>query len=80
MPYNVIKEGAPMDNRVKFRNRMDRMSPEFQELQELFRAMVPDPQQIVIRTALTCDTVNPWGTDNAGLERDISRMHEGKQF
>ncbi len=65
---------------LKFRDQADRVSPELFQLLELLQSMSPDPQQVVIRTALTCDTVNPWGADNAGLERDTSRMHEGKQF
>lgn len=67
-------------NIAKFRDQLDRVSPEFLEVLEFLQSIASGQEQIVIRTSLTCDTVNPWGADNAELERDSSRMHEGKQF
>lgn len=63
---------------LKFREQMDHASPEWVQILDLLQSIAPDPQQIVIRTALTCDTINPWGTADAELERYTGRIHEGK--
>ena len=63
---------------MKFRDQMDHASPELVRILGLLQSIAPDPQQIVIRTALTCDTIDPWGTADAELERYTGRMHEGK--
>jgi hypothetical protein len=64
---------------MKFRDQMDHANPELVRVLELLQSIAPDPQQIVIRTALTCDTLNPWGTTaDAEPERYTGRMHEGK--
>ena len=54
------------------------LCPEWVQILDLLQSIAPDPQQIVIRTALTCDTINPWGTADAELERYTGRIHEGK--
>jgi hypothetical protein len=63
---------------LKFRKEIDRANPELLRLLELLRSMAPDPQQITVRTALTCDTVNPWGNEDGQLERHSSGMYQGK--
>jgi hypothetical protein len=65
---------------LTFREQMDHASPELVQILDLLQSIAPDPEQIVIRTALTCDTINPWGTPDAELERYTGRMYEGKQF
>ena len=54
---------------LQFREKIDKADPELLRLLELLRLFDSGSQQIVVRTALTCDTVNPWGDSNAQLER-----------
>jgi hypothetical protein len=65
---------------LQFRRAVDRTDPELLRLLELLNSLAPGPQEIVVRTALTCDTVNPWGEQNAQLERHSVGMYQGKQF
>ena len=53
---------------ARFRQRIDQADPELLQLLELLRSLDPAPQHMVVRTALTCDTVNPWGDQHAQLD------------
>jgi hypothetical protein len=63
---------------LRFRLDMDRVDPDLRRLLELLNSLESGPQQVVVRTALTCDTVNPWGEGDAQLERHSVGMYQGK--
>jgi len=62
---------------LQFRRELQRPDPDLQRLLELLDALQSGSQQVVVRTSLTCDTLNPWGKD-AELERNSLGMYEGK--
>jgi hypothetical protein len=71
-----ISEELPMDL-LQFRRELQRADPDLQRLLELLDSLQSGSHEVVVRTSLTCDTLNPWVKD-AELERDSLGMHEGK--
>jgi hypothetical protein len=63
---------------LQFRRELQRADPDLQRLLELLDSLQSGSQQVVVRTSLTCDTLNPWGKEDAELERNSLGMHQGK--
>jgi hypothetical protein len=63
---------------VDFRRNLDRVDPALKRLLELLESLPPTSPQVMVRTCLTCDTVDPWGKENAELERHPYGMYQGK--
>lgn len=60
---------------LRFREEVGKANPDLLQLLEFLRSIEPSQGTTVVRTALTCDTVSPWGNDNAQLERYSDGMH-----
>lgn len=63
---------------MKFRREIGHANPDLLQLLDFLRSM-SSVQETVVRTALTCDTVSPWGdNNNAQLERHSIGVYPGE--
>jgi hypothetical protein len=63
---------------VQFRREIDRTDSDLRRLLDLLDSIGPAPQEFIVRTSLTSDTVNPWGENDAELERHFGGVYTGK--